>query len=437
MTADGSESDAAQSIGRPPDEIVAPADLTSRTDPPTNDDAAGEALRGEAMTAPAGDASGSPERPTPPVPPVTPPPAPPAGTPPPQEPPPPPPSHGPPPPPPPPPGLRGQVGATRDAAKALVVAHIDLAKAELEEITNEIKRVAALAGVAVGAAIFAGLLLAIGLPLFLGEWIFGSIGWGLLHGVLVLVTIAIASSLMAASISATRIAWAMLAGFAAGLVVAIILGSGVSNLLWTTAGDNLLPQAAEDVRPLAAALVLTPVVLGVLLGGLNFISTVVSDEPRTAIQRPTIGERVAASAGAAVYVGWLVAFGVAYNQQIAWFDWRLLGVLVGGFVVVVVIGILIGTWRSGFALMTGLSIGAAIGIIVGAFTATDFGWRVGIAIGVTVGLATSIAVLALEFRNVQFDEDSLKSRFIPQRTIDMTKETIEWARERMPLSRKS
>jgi hypothetical protein len=31
----------------------------------------------------------------------------------------------------------------------------------------------------------------------------------------------------------------------------------------------------------------------------------------------------------------------------------------------------------------------------------------------------------------------MKARFYPQRTIDMTKETIEWARERMPLSRKS
>ena len=96
-------------------------------------------------------------------------------------------SRTPPPPPPPPPGFREQIGATRDAAKRLVDAHVELGKAEFEEIGGEIKRVAALAGIAVGAAIFAGLLLAIGLPLFLGEWIFGSIGWGLLLGVLFLV----------------------------------------------------------------------------------------------------------------------------------------------------------------------------------------------------------------------------------------------------------
>ena len=36
-----------------------------------------------------------------------------------------------------------------------------------------------------------------------------------------------------------------------------------------------------------------------------------------------------------------------------------------------------------------------------------------------------------------FDTDALKGRFWPARTIEATKETIEWARERMPLSRRS
>lgn len=77
-----------------------------------------------------------------------------------------------------PPSLRAQVGATRDATKRLVGAHVELAKAEIGEIADEIKKVVALVGIAIGAAIIAGLLLTVGLPLFLGEWIFGSIGWG-------------------------------------------------------------------------------------------------------------------------------------------------------------------------------------------------------------------------------------------------------------------
>ena len=36
-----------------------------------------------------------------------------------------------------------------------------------------------------------------------------------------------------------------------------------------------------------------------------------------------------------------------------------------------------------------------------------------------------------------FDTDALKDRFWPAKTIEATKETIQWARDRMPLSRRS
>ena len=97
----------------------------------------------------------------------------------------PPPARPPPPPPPPPTGLarrhrrrhpRAPASANRsarqDAAKRLVEAHIELAKAEFEEISGEIQRVAGLVASRL-RALFAGLLLAIGLPLFLGELVFG------------------------------------------------------------------------------------------------------------------------------------------------------------------------------------------------------------------------------------------------------------------------
>ena len=84
------------------------------------------------------------------------------------------------------PGLGEQLGATKGSAKRLLDAHVELAKAEFADIGDEIKRVAVFAGIAIGAAIFAGLLLGVGLPLFFGEWIFGSIGWGILLGLLLL-----------------------------------------------------------------------------------------------------------------------------------------------------------------------------------------------------------------------------------------------------------
>ena len=65
---------------------------------------------------------------------------------------------------------------------AFVRAHIDLAKAELDEIKGEVARAAGLGAAAIAAAILLSLLLAIGGMLFTGEWIFGSIGWGVLLG---------------------------------------------------------------------------------------------------------------------------------------------------------------------------------------------------------------------------------------------------------------
>ena len=74
---------------------------------------------------------------------------------------------------------------------AFVRAHVELARTELAEITSEIGRVLALASVAIGCLILLLLLLAIGGLLFAGEWLFGSIGWGLLLGAELLVAVAV------------------------------------------------------------------------------------------------------------------------------------------------------------------------------------------------------------------------------------------------------
>ena len=97
----------------------------------------------------------------------------------------------------PPPGLRAQLGATRDAAMALVVAHIDLAKAEAGAIAGEVGRVIALGALAFILVVFAVFLLVIGLSLFVGEWLLGSMGWGVLHGILLFVSVAMAALLLA------------------------------------------------------------------------------------------------------------------------------------------------------------------------------------------------------------------------------------------------
>ncbi len=93
--------------------------------------------------------------------------------------------------PPAPPGLKAQLGVVRLAVLGFVRAHIDLAKAEMDEIGREIGRASGLAAAAIALVILMSLLVAIGGMLFTGEWIFGSIGWGVLLGAELLIAVAV------------------------------------------------------------------------------------------------------------------------------------------------------------------------------------------------------------------------------------------------------
>ena len=264
------------------------------------------------------------------------------------------------------PGLFEQFGATRESVKRLVGAHIELAKAEFADITDAIKRAAIFIGLAIGAVIFGLLLVAIGTPLFLGELLFGSIGWGVLLGLLLLLAIAVAAGILALDAGRGRgVAWPFLAAAVIGIVVGVVLGLDLTNRAWTALGD----AAATGLDPSSRPLVLAAVSLAVIGGVLGLISGAVGG-----------------GAGAAI------------------------GGLVGG---------------------------AIAGALLGALTAIATGPRVGAAIGVAAGLIAWIGLMGLDVARRGVDTDELKHRFWPDRTIEVTKETIEWARERMPLSRKS
>lgn len=333
------------------------------------------------------------------------------------------------------PGLREQIGSTRDSAKRLIDAHVELAKAEFEEIGDAIKRAAALAGVAIAALIVAGLLVTVGTPLFLGEWIFGSIGWGLLHGLLLLVAVSIAAGLAAVGTESSRIGRSFLIAALIGVVVGVVLGLNLTNRGWSAAGDALVPAVVGESRPLVAALVSLPVIGGLVIGLLSLLRSFGGEA--VGLDRPSVGARVSVGLPTAAYVGWLVAFAYAYNMGLLMPDWRIFAAAGAGIVVTEVVLVVIGRWRPGFDLLTGLTIGVVLGLVLAFLTAIAFGRRVGAAMGVTIGLMAWPALMAADFAARGVDVDALKERFIPQRTIDTTKETIEWARARTPLSRKS
>ncbi len=262
------------------------------------------------------------------------------------------------------PGLREQIGRTRGAATRLVKAHVDLGKAELGDILANVKRLSIYLGVAISLLLFAGMLASIGSILWVGEWWFGSMGWGVLLGTELFVAISVSLVLVGLGTGAGGQVRAVVIGLVVGVVVAVLLGLNLPNRGWTALADSLRPNVAPEWRILALAVPISAIVLGVLgfLGGL--------------LTRRGIG--------------------------------------------------------GAFALLV---LGAILGALLGGLSAISFSPEVAAAIGVAVGLAIWTALGGAEARKISFDD--LKSRFYPAETIDTTKETIEWVRERTPLGRKS
>ena len=158
----------------------------------------------------------------------------------------------------PPPGLKAQLGAVRIALLGFVRAHIDLAKAEIEEVRREVGRACGLAAAAIACLILMSLLVAIGGMLFTGEWIFGSIGWGVLLGAELLIAVALTLVLVALYVPGLGrdVALAVLPGIAVALILGLnlpnelfrrsatpprwpwIRPSGRSSWAWSSSGDR-------------------------------------------------------------------------------------------------------------------------------------------------------------------------------------------------------
>ena len=161
-------------------------------------------------------------------------------------------------------GLRAQLGATFAAGKRLLRAHVDLAKAELADIVDEVKRMVALIGAAIGILVVAGFLFLIGGILFLGDWLFGSIGWGVLLGFLLLADVALVLVLLALDVKARRIGSALVVAAVAGIVVGVLLALNLTNRGWTALGDQVAAAYNPDTRTVLLALGISAAVLGVL-----------------------------------------------------------------------------------------------------------------------------------------------------------------------------
>ncbi|MEO7203972.1 MAG: hypothetical protein ABIZ52_03040 [Candidatus Limnocylindrales bacterium] len=263
-----------------------------------------------------------------------------------------------------PPGLRAQFGATIEAGRRLLTAHVDLAKTEVGEIVDEVKRMVALGAMALGALLMVGLLIPLGGMLFLGEWLFGSIGWGVLLGTFLLLDVAAMALLLALDVDGRRIGTSLVVALVAGAAVGVVMALDLTHRGWTALGDSVASAYDANTRAVLLAVGISALVLGML----GFA---------TGIRN---------------------GFGHAWGRLVVW---------------------------------------AVIGVFVGLLTVISIPVTVGAALGVLVALITWPVVAGGDLARTGVDGDALAKKFIPQQTIDLTKETIEWVRARTPLVPKS
>ena len=187
------------------------------------------------------------------------------------------------------PGLGEQLGRTRAALTGLIRSHVNLAKAEFSEIADEVKRAAALGGIALLLLFMAGVLIVVGLLLFLGEAIFGSIGWGLLNGAELLVAAIVLLVLAIVDLSWSRALTAFLVALGVGLIVTGLLAAD-----WNGFHERNFGSPAAIVLSIVAGVVIIGVLGAVLAASFGRGATIAA---------------LVAGVVAGALLGWLASFG--------------------------------------------------------------------------------------------------------------------------------
>jgi hypothetical protein len=101
--------------------------------------------------------------------------------------------------------------------------------------------------------------------MWLGEWILGSIGWGVLHGVLLFISVGVAVLLAALGVAARRIVGALAVGIVLGVIVGLIFGFNLPNRAYTAIGDSLNVAVDPAYRPLVVGILLW-MLIGLIVG---------------------------------------------------------------------------------------------------------------------------------------------------------------------------
>jgi hypothetical protein len=200
---------------------------------------------------------------------------------------------------------------------------VTLAKAELAVIVDEAKRAAALAAAALALLLFVALLVPVGLALFLGEWLFGSMGWGILHGALFSIGTAVVLILGALRISPRYLAGTFLVAVLAGIAVGVVLGLAMPNAAYAAIGTSLAPGVDAGVRPLLVGVAAWAIVIGLL----GILAGARAGGPGGAVGGLVGGALVGALAGAFTAISFSSQVGAALGVTTALIAWPVMAAL--------------------------------------------------------------------------------------------------------------
>jgi hypothetical protein len=164
------------------------------------------------------------------------------------------------------PGLLDQIQYTRESFVRLAQAHVALARAELDKIIGELKILTTQAGLALGIALMTAILVWVGGFLFLGEWLFGSIGWGLAHGLVLGIGLIVALALAIVGARARFAVFSFLLATLITVAVVLLCGANVAYTAATSVGPSLAgPLGAPGVVALIGGIIVGALLFSVLL----------------------------------------------------------------------------------------------------------------------------------------------------------------------------
>ena len=293
-------------------------------------------------------------------------------------------------------GVGEAIGGVRAAFLRMLSAHIDLLKAELSVAGKELGIIVGLAVGALVLAILIFILLYVGTFLFMGDSLFGSMGWGIIHGALL--TGAIIGAI-AVNLGGGRVG-AYFWGLVWGLVVAVVL-----SLLFAS---NLLREAAVG-------------------GGVEL-------EESVALHPNLLPTLVGFVAGASILaiLAWIAGWrsGWRYGSPVVAV---VRGVLLGGAVgasILAVIGLRSDRRYSGpaIAIVGGLVLGGFAGAILGSTVFDNAG---AVAISITIGLLVWIIIGVALVSRRGFDTEGRYRLLVPRESMASFERTRAFVSEQV------